>query len=63
MSKYRDFLSSLDSSNVDRQNNYGGTYECQVCGEIVLGAYNDPAKEKLSWTCSHGHSSSIRWTA
>jgi hypothetical protein len=61
MSKYREFMQQHDKKPKWGRIKYGGTYECQQCSEIVFEAFHDRADQRLVWTCSEGHESSIFW--
>lgn len=37
----------------------GGTFECQECGQEVYSAFFKHKEERLTWTCSRGHISSV----
>jgi hypothetical protein len=38
---------------------YGGSFICQECNEEVNNASHYVKEEKLKWTCSTGHLSSV----
>jgi hypothetical protein len=40
---------------------YGGSFICQECEEEVSNASHYVKEEKLKWTCSVGHISSVNF--
>ena len=38
---------------------YGGSFVCQECDEEMNSASHYVKEEKLKWTCSQGHLSSV----
>ena len=56
MGSVLDFISDEPSGE-----KIGGSFTCQVCGEIVAVATHDRKKDKLTWICSLGHDSTIDW--
>jgi len=65
MSNLNNLLNQVKGKNIKNEQEvvpvYGGSFLCQECEEEVNNASHYVKEEKLKWTCTKGHLSSVKF--
>lgn len=57
-----DILFEEEEREPEQYEEVSGAMDCQICRETVSEGRYYPIAELLTWTCSKGHRSKIRYT-
>lgn len=61
MTSLENFLNKTKGNPVTPMEPVSGSFSCQDndCNEVVFDGYVDRHNNRIHWSCSHGHNSSV----